>query len=194
MSEIAQNTVLSIAEQQKQLREQLKALKQQEQAEKDQRKARRAERKEQEAQEKAAKLQARSEKKNARLQREAEAKAARQQARQERDQKLQEAKNALESVAKARKAEIAGRRETVRKHLIKHYTGKDFTVNDLRKSLGVVLSGWEKKGIAVNAELSVCLRAIGAQIVGQSPTKGRPLNLWKFEQQQDQENNNEVTE
>ena len=194
MSETAQNTVLSIAEQQKQLREQIKALKQQEADQKNQRRIDRENRKAQQAAESEAKKAARAEKKAARLQKEAQNKAARHQARQERDQKLQEAKNALESVAKARKAEIAGRRETVRKHLIKQYTGKDFTVNDLRKSLGVVLAGWEKKGIAVNAELSVCLRAIGAKIVGQSPTKGRPLNLWKFEQQQDQENNSESME
>lgn len=194
MSETAQNTELSIAEQQKQLREQLKALKQQEADQKNQRRIDRENRKAQQVAEAEAKKAARNEKKEARLQKEAQNKAARQLARQERDQKLQEAKNALESVAKARKAEIAGRRETVRKHLIKQYAGKDFTVNDLRKSLGVVLAGWEKKGIAVNAELSVCLRAIGAQIVGQSPTKGRPLNMWKFEQQQDQEANSEITE
>ena len=193
MSETAQNTVLSIAEQQKQLREQIKALKQQEADQKNQRRIDRENRKAQQAAESEAKKAARAEKKAARLQKEAQNKAARQLARQERDQKLQEAKAALESVASARKAEIAGRRETVRRHLIKQYTGKDFTVNDLRKSLGVVLAGWEKKGIAVNAELSVCLRAIGAQIVGQAPTKGRPLNLWKFEQQQDQKNNNEIT-
>ena len=89
-------------------------------------------------------------------------------------EKMEHAKETAE-----RKAATAKRRQTVANHLMKVYKGKTFTVKDVKKSLALAVRNWQTG--CLDAELTICIRSAGAQIVEKiSNGRGRPANVYSL--------------
>lgn len=68
-------------------------------------------------------------------------------------------------------AEAKKRRQTIAKHIRKVYAGKQFTVDDIKKSLALQIRNWKVE--QVTAEINFCLASAGAVKVGKLKKEGK---------------------